>query len=553
MIKLDFLLELPSTADPELKHAHACLKLLTEWEDLAGERGPRATAAGLSAALEKLDSNWEQVSKAQSWCAANATKREDATYLAMRFACTAPDLLYLRLDAAEWLKWLEAGRQLAESGGYPKTHLRILENFGHAHLAASHRSEARAYFEQHLALARTLKESREEGKAFCSLGDLDNREGLYESAEERFRHALRIAQEIGDHQLEADALGNVGNLYDDTGRPEAAREVYLQALELARRIGDHEGEIRHLGNLGILHKYTGELDQAAELFRQQLTLARDLGDVGHESMAMHNLGLVFSQQGHMDEAERIFRQALEQRPDNSLGRAITKGSLGIIYRQRGQTERAIEAFQQWQRIAHENGNLNHEGQALANLGNAWVDVGELSLARAALEKAAEIQRNLGHPRDLGVALVNLGSVEHKLERYDRVLQLNQEAMVLFQRSGYRPGEAIVQANLARVSYQMGSIRDAFERGFQAAETYRQMQDLKWECFDLLSMMATWVQEIENAELQREFEERAEPILRELDDPRARMALEEAGQGEGSVSQPPVRESPADDEPSGSSR
>jgi len=178
--------ELPSTADPELKHADACLRLLTDCEDLGGERGPGKTAAGLPAALEKLALNWKQVLKAQSWCASHAGEREDAAYLAMRFACTAPDLLYLRLDAEEWIKWLEAGIAHAERDSYPKTHLHIVGNFGHAHLATGHPSEARRYFEQQLAFARTLRESRVEGTALCTLADLDVREGAYVSAEERF-------------------------------------------------------------------------------------------------------------------------------------------------------------------------------------------------------------------------------------------------------------------------------------------------------------------------------------------------------------------------------
>lgn len=516
---------LPPAAEPKLKHAHACLKLLTEWEDLAGQRGPQAP--GLTAALKKLDLNLPQIIKAQNWCASQAGTLEDAAYLAMRFACAAPDLLYLRLDADEWLRWLETGLDLAEESSYPKTRLRILENLGHAHLVAGHRVESREFFEQHLKLARNLRGEREEGKTLCSLGDLDIREGFYEAAEERFSHALRIAQGLGDHQLEADVLGNLGNLYDDTGRPEAARYAYSQALELARRIGDHEGEIRHLGNLGILHKYAGELEKAAELYREQLARARDLEDTRHVAMALHNLGLVFAQQDRLEKAEEIFGEALKLRSEGHLSKAITEGGLGIIYRKRGNPEKAVELFLRWQRAAHENGNLNQEGQALANLGNAWVDLGDLSRARDALEKAVEIQRSLGHSRDLGVALVNLGSVEHNLERYDRVLQLNQEAAGLFRRSGYRPGEAIAQGNLAKVSYQIGDIQGAFERGYQALEAYRGMRDSQGS-FDILTAMATWVDAIGDAELQREFESRAEPILRDLDDPRARMILEDVG-------------------------
>jgi hypothetical protein len=57
-----------------------------------------------------------------------------------------------------------------------------------------------------------------------------------------------------------------------------------------------------------------------------------------------------------------------------------------------------------------------------------------------------------------------------------------------------------------------------------------MRDPTGDCFDILALMATWVQEIGDAELQREFEGRAAKVLKELDDPRARMALEDSGRG-----------------------
>jgi tetratricopeptide (TPR) repeat protein len=81
------------------------------------------------------------------------------------------------------------------------------------------------------------------------------------------------------------------------------------------------------------------------------------------------------------------------------------GNLGIAYADLGQTERAIEFYEQQLGITREIGDRRGEGSALGSLGNAYVVLGQTQRAVEFYEQVLPIFREIGDRRGEGNALV----------------------------------------------------------------------------------------------------------------------------------------------------
>ncbi|MHC5918259.1 MAG: tetratricopeptide repeat protein, partial [Nostoc sp.] len=79
-----------------------------------------------------------------------------------------------------------------------------------------------------------------EGKALGSLGNAYLDLGNYAKAIEYEQQHLEIAREIKDCQSEGAALGNLGNAYLDLGNYAKAIEYEQQWLAIAREIKDRQ-------------------------------------------------------------------------------------------------------------------------------------------------------------------------------------------------------------------------------------------------------------------------------------------------------------------------
>jgi tetratricopeptide (TPR) repeat protein len=204
--------------------------------------------------------------------------------------------------------------------------------------------------------------------------------------------------------------------------------------------------------------------------------------------------------------------------------------MGLALRRRDEPAQAVEALGRWLAITGETGDRHGSSQALSNLGNAHLALGDLAAARSAHERAVEIDRELGHVRGLGIALVNLGCVHYELGDLERTRELNLEALPLHRQAGNRVAEALSLGNLAKLSHQLGQLPEAFAWGREALAVYRQMEN-RAGVREILHLLGQWVTEDGDASRMREYEALAMRALGDLGDPLAEaIATRQRGEG-----------------------
>lgn len=263
--------------------------------------------------------------------------------------------------------------------------------------------------------------------------------GKYDEAVQRVEHTLQLARQAGLPVVEADGLRALGNLALLRGEYPLAAERYQQSLDLSLRCGERRSLSNTLLNLGVVSLEMNHLDEAIQLYQQALNHTRQNGDRRLEGLALGNLGEIAIRQHRMIEAldylyqtlalfdeigERYgkatvsanlaeayvllgqFEQAqmtleaamtLYQQIGDRRGQSVALETYAHLLRVSGQSQAACDVAQQAEQLAGEVGALPVQAGALVELGQAWLQAGDLPSAEQAFTRALQHYAQLNKP------------------------------------------------------------------------------------------------------------------------------------------------------------
>lgn len=171
------------------------------------------------------------------------------------------------------------------------------------------------------AQARTFNRCR----ALYAAGNVGAAMARYSEAKAYVEESLAIAREIGDKNRIAAALVLLGTISNDQGDRATARRCYEESLVLSEELGDALRLSNVLGSLAVLHGSEGDFDNAETLFAKSLALSRKQGNRNNIAANLCNLAIVSARRGAVDRGRARLFEALEIAEDigsKSLGLAI---------------------------------------------------------------------------------------------------------------------------------------------------------------------------------------------------------------------------------------
>ena len=168
--------------------------------------------------------------------------------------------------------------------------------------------DARALFEEALAVARRQGDRAPITNILGDLGLVANRHGDHSAAAVYLEEALSGDVAV-DEWTAAIHQSNLGVAYWGLGDRERAAAIFEDALAVSRRLGDQYGVAINQLNVADFAHDRGRFGEAAERLLETVTIAHDLGEVRLANRALDGLAIVAASSRRPDLAARLFGAA----------------------------------------------------------------------------------------------------------------------------------------------------------------------------------------------------------------------------------------------------
>ncbi len=251
-----------------------------------------------------------------------------------------------------------------------------------------------------------------------------------------------------------------------------------RALELARQArtaaANPREELIADSRIASVLRRRGDYTESMRIVRAALKRATEI----HDEVALLENTFVFAQINWSltDYPSAIASYQQTVTLAEALGNRYLFGrahlGIAIIYAESGESEKAKNQEEIALKVGEELDNGELQADALNNLGNTLVGVGDLAQARTVHERALKLRTDLGNRRGVADSLVNLGNVFRLRQEYTMALDYTQQALVTYEELGLKRNLANTQLQFAQILRPLGRLEDALTHlrtGFALAE------------------------------------------------------------------------------------
>jgi tetratricopeptide (TPR) repeat protein len=221
-------------------------------------------------------------------------------------------------------------------------------------------------------------------------------------------------------------------------------------------------EADRLWELGNIERSQCNFDEALQCLERARNLYVAHGDRANEGCTVGSIGLLYQELGQYERATETLNHALAiaREVNNKHNEASQLGALGSICRHQGEYERAIVFHSQAVDLAREIGDKRGEGVYLGNLGNVHRAQGNLEEAIEFFGQGAAIAREIDDFHSESTHLGFLGSIHHVQGRYEVAIEHYSDAAKLFRKIGDTRSESIWIGNIGDANIKLGRVDEA---------------------------------------------------------------------------------------------
>jgi serine phosphatase RsbU (regulator of sigma subunit)/Tfp pilus assembly protein PilF len=272
--------------------------------------------------------------------------------------------------------------------------------------------------------------------------------------------SLKNILETADDSTKVQTLLSLSKLYFSRNLLESV-ELATQALELAREMGNLELQRDVLGVLGGARFYQGNFEMARDIWLEDIELLKQLDEI------------------YADDS--IKRRSIK----NDM--ALLFNNVGVIYKNTGEYDKAIEYYQENLRIQEELGSILNMALSRANIGNVYYYFGldydkaleyyntSLELFRQYIEEYSDDEEEaLEGKSGMASIYLNIGMVYKEINNMGLAIDNYRKALRIFREIDDIPGVANTQNQMGLVYLEGGSYDDALTASLNALNLYREI-------------------------------------------------------------------------------
>ena len=249
--------------------------------------------------------------------------------------------------------------------------------------------------------------------------------------------------------------------------------------------------------------------------------AKHLRDVAAE---LNTLGGLYREAGDTQKALDDYNEALgiEHEAHNRGAEALTQDYIARVYTDMGQEQKALDLYNETLPVWREMHNRRGEALALNGIGKVYSDLAQEQKALEYLNQALPIWREVGNPTGEATTLNNIGRVYLDTSQEQKALDALHPALAHWREGHNRDGEALTLVNLGRVYSDLGQKQKTLEYYGEGMAIWREIGNRQGEA-SILNNMGKVYSDLAQKEKALEYYTQALPIWQDVRN-RAGVAL-----------------------------
>ena len=231
---------------------------------------------------------------------------------------------------------------------------------------------------------------------------------------------------------------------------------------------------------------SGSLKDQIAQHEQKLSEARAEKNIRNVAVELNTLGPLYRQTGQPQKALDVYNQAvqIEHAAGNHAAEALTLTGIGRVYTDLGQEQKALDMFNQVLPMWREAANRRGEALALNDMGRVYSNMAQEDKALDYLNQALTIFRETGGRRGEANTLDSIGKVYSDMSQGPKALEYLNQAIPIWREVGERGGEALSLNNIGRTYSDMGQKQKTLESYNKALAIWREIGNRQGEASSL---------------------------------------------------------------------
>jgi CHAT domain-containing protein/tetratricopeptide (TPR) repeat protein len=260
------------------------------------------------------------------------------------------------------------------------------------------------------------------------------------------------------------------------------------------------------------------LSMAIQKYLACLPLWRTAGDRYEEALTQYSIGVVYNDLGEKQKALDYFNQALPlmRAVGDRAGEAMALNNIGVVYADLGEKQKALDYYNQSLPLMRAVGDRTDEATTLSNIGRVYDALGEKQKALEYFNQALPLRRAVGDSVGEAITLTNIGAVYADLGEKQKALEYFNQALPLSRAVGDRAGEAATLNNIGSVYNALGEKQKALEYFNQALPLRRAVGERAGEA-EVLNNIGAVYDDLGEKQKALEYYNQALPLLRAVGD------------------------------------
>jgi len=267
---------------------------------------------------------------------------------------------------------------------------------------------------------------------------------------------------------------NLAHTYNKIGQHDSGVYYGTKALGIGKLIKSKHVESTAYATIGVCYHFAGDYKNALTNYLASLKMEEVMDRKKKAAKMLNNIGVLYADQRFFDLAEKSYLKsyAIYKEVNDTSGIIQAGNNLGALYGNKSQTLRdtilqeqmirkAIEFNTQTFEYASRVNDSANISNALANLGQNYMYLGNYKQALKNLYAALEIERRQERDYSAGISLLEIGEVQMRMKQYAETIRSLTEAFNIGERIQNPEIIKYALSNLSEVYAATGDWKQAF--------------------------------------------------------------------------------------------